>query len=249
MSEIVNLIADAQRAAFEHRFADAATHASAALDRLPTCLIGLRVLAWAQLELDDDAALATFQTCADYDPEDALAHVGQAIWYQQRNRNDAAIGEWVRAWELDPHNQSIRRALVKLTGELPESVFADAVSLLRRGHEDEAAETLRRLRGEREEAAVALSLIGALWSAGAQRDAFELAINVLASHPRSVKAALYVAALEDRAGRTLRSREVIARAEQVDPGLTLFEEVVRQVGLQPALDLHRASRTPLTVGR
>jgi len=249
MSEIVNLIADARRAAFEHRFADAAAHASAALERLPTCLIALRILAWAQLELDDDAALETFQTCAEYDPEDALAHVGQAIWYQQRNRNDAAVSEWVRAWELDPHNQSIRRVLVKLTGELPESGFADAVSLLRRGHEDEAAETLRRLRAEREEAAVALSLISALWTAGGQRDAFELAINVLAHHPRSVKAALYVAALEDRAGRTLRSREAIARAEQVDPGLTLFEEVVRQVGLQPALDLHRASRTPLTVGR
>jgi Tfp pilus assembly protein PilF len=249
MSEIVNLIADARRATSEHRFADAATHAAAALELLPTCLLATRILAWAQLELDDDAALTTFQTCAEYDPEDALAHVGQAIWYQQRGRNDAAVTEWVRAWELDPHNQSIRRALVKLTGELPESVLADGVSLLRRGHEDEAAEMLRSLRPKREEAAVALSLISALWSAGAQRDAFELAMNVQATHPRSVKAALFVAALEDRAGRTLRSREAIARAEQVDPGLTLFEDVVRQVGLQPALDLHRASRTPLTVGR
>jgi tetratricopeptide (TPR) repeat protein len=249
MSEIVNLIADARRAAFEHRFADAAAHASAALELLPTCLLAMRIVAWAQLELDDDAALSTFQTCAEYDPEDALAHVGQAIWHQRRGRNDAAMSEWVRAWELDPHNQSIRRALVKLTGELPESGLADGVSLLRRGHEEEAAETLRQLRAEREEAAVALSLISALWSAGAHRDAFELALNVLANHPRSVKASLFVAALEDRAGRTLRSREAIARAEQVDPGLTLYEEVVRQVGLQPALDLHRASRTPLTVGR
>jgi tetratricopeptide (TPR) repeat protein len=249
MSEIVNLIAEARRAAFERRFADAAAHASAALDRLPTCLLALRILAWAQLELDQDAALATFQTCAEYDPEDALAHVGLAIWYQQRSQNEAAIGEWVRAWELDPHNQSIRRGLVKLTGELPESGFADAVALLRGGHDDAAAETLRQVRAERADAAVALALVSALWSAGAQRDAFELAIGVLASYPRSVKAALYVAALEDKAGRTLRSREAIARAEQVDPGLTLFEDVVRQVGLQPALELHRASRTPLSVGR
>jgi tetratricopeptide (TPR) repeat protein len=219
------------------------------LARLPTCLLALRILAWAQLELDQDAALATFQTCAEYDPEDALAHVGQAIWYQQRSQNEAAISEWVRAWELDPQNQSIRRGLVKLTGELPESGFADAIAQLRGGHDDAAAETLREVRAERADAAVALALISALWSAGAQRDAFELAIGVLASHPRSVKAALYVAALEDKAGRTLRSREAIARAEQVDPGLTLFEDVVRQVGLQPALDLHRASRTPLSVGR
>ena len=64
-----------------------------------------------------------------------------------------------------------------------------------------------------------------------------------------MKAALYVAALEDRAGRTLRSREAIARAEQVDPGLTLFADVVRQVGLQAALDLHRASRASLAGAR
>ena len=209
----------------------------------------MRILAWAQLELGDDAALETFQACSDYDPEDALAHVGQAIWYQQRSQRQAAINQWTLAWELDPHNQSIRRALVKLTGELPESPFADAVSLIRRGHPDEALETLRRLRKERKEAAVVLCLAGALLSVGARREAFDLAINTLGKYPRSVKAALYTAALEDRAGRTLRSREAIARAEQVDPGLTLFEDAVRQVGLQPALDLHRASRTALPVGR
>ena len=249
MSEIVNLVADARRAAFEHRFEEAANLAGAVLARFPTCLLALRVLAWAQLELDDDAALATFETCAECDPEDALAHVGQAIWYQQRGQNDAAAAEWVRAWELDPQNQAIRRPLVKLTGELPESPLAEAISLLRSGREDLAAEALRRVRAERDEPAVNLSLVGALWTAGGQRDAFELAIQVLTHHPRSVKAALYVAALEDRSGRTLRSREAIARAEQVDPGLTLFADVVRQVGLQPALELHRASRAPLAAAR
>jgi tetratricopeptide (TPR) repeat protein len=249
MSEIVNLIADARRAVFDHRFADAATHAATVLERLPNCLLALRILAWAQLELGHEAALETFQACAECDPEDALAHVGQAIWYQQRRQNQAATDEWVRAWELDPHNQAIRRGLVKLTGELPESAFADATSLLRRGSEDEAVQALRRLRRQRHEPAIELSLMRALWAAGAPRDASDVANSVLANHPRSVKAALYVAALEDRAGRTLRSREAIARAEQVDPGLTLFGDVVRQVGLQPALDLHRASRTPIAVVR
>jgi tetratricopeptide (TPR) repeat protein len=249
MSEILKLIADARRAAFERRFEDAAALAARALDRLPACLAASRILAWAQLELEDDAALATFERCAAYDPEDALAHVGQAIWYQQRRDNDAALRHWLRALELDPYNQAIRRALVKLTGELPESPLADAISLLRRGRPDEAVEGLRALRAERSDPAVALSLIGALWEAGAQREAFELALAVLASHPEIVKAALYVAALEDRAGRTLRSREAIARAEQADPGLTLFADVVRQVGLQPALDLHRAARTPLAAAR
>ena len=127
--------------------------------------------------------------------------------------------------------------------------MADGISLLRGQREDEAAETLRRLRSERKDPAVALSLMTALWTAGAHRDAFELALNVLAKHPRSIKAALFVAALEDRAGRTLRSREAIVRAEQADPGLTVFGDVVRQVGLQQALDQHRASRTPVAAAR
>jgi tetratricopeptide (TPR) repeat protein len=249
MSDILNLIAEARAAVLEQRFEDAARHATDILQRLPTCLVALRILAWAQLELEDDAALTTFQRCAEFDPEDALAHVGQAIWHQQRERDDLAAGEWTRAWELDPHNQAIRRGLARLTGELPDSAFADAMSLLRAGRSAEAVAALEAVRDAGDHDAVSVALIDACWNAGAQRDAFELAISVLNQHPRSVKAALYVAALEERAGRTLRSREAIARAEQVDPGLTLFAEVVRQVGLEGALDVHRVSRTSLAGAR
>jgi Flp pilus assembly protein TadD len=250
MSEILNLIAEARTAAVDHRFDDAASLASAVLNRLPTCLVALRVLAWAQLELDDENAPTTFRRCVEHDPEDALAHVGQAIWFQQHEQADAALAAWTRAWELDPENQSIRRGLVKLSGELPESTFADAISLIRAGRAGEAVATLKDLRTQRgDDLSVAVALIGALWSAGAERDAFDLAIQVLSRHPRSAKAALYVAALEDRAGRTLRTREAIARAEQVDPGLSLFADLVRLVGLEAALDSHRASRAQLTAAR
>lgn len=252
MPEIHQLIAEARGAAFDHRFDLAARRASGILDRLPNCLAALRILAWAQLELDADdepTALTTFQQCVDLDPEDSLAYVGQAIWYQQRRQNEAAMRQWVHAWELDPQSQAIRRALVKLTGELPESALADAVVLLQADREEDAARILRPLRRERSEPAVALKLVTALWATGAQREAFDVALAVHASHPLSVKAALYVAAEEDRAGRTLRSREAIARAEHVDPGLTLFSDLVRQVGLQNALDQHRASRTPLAAAR
>jgi tetratricopeptide (TPR) repeat protein len=246
MTEILNLIAEARGAAFDHRFDDAARHATAVLDRLPTCLVALRILAWAQLELDDDAAQATFEECAEYDPEDALAHVGQALWYQQREQNDAALREWVRAWELDPQNQAIRRGLVKLSGELPESAFADAIACLRDYRYSDAVQGLQPLRGD---VAADSALMTALWNAGAHRQAFDLALAVHTRHPRNAKAALFVAALEDRNGRTLRSREAIARAEQIDPGLHMFGDVVRQVGLQTALDLHRASRAPVAAAR
>jgi tetratricopeptide (TPR) repeat protein len=251
MPEIATLIADARAAALEHRFDEAAQVAQRVLGALPSCLIALRTLAWSQLELGDERALETFVQCAAFDPEDALAYVGQAIWYQQRHQAQAATERWTRAWELDPHNQEIRRALVKLTGELPESPLAEAIGLLRSGREDEAAELLRRLRQTqpRRDVLVDLALLEASSALGLQREAFELAREVFAAAPQCVKAALYMAAVEDRAGRTLRSREAIARAEQVDPGLTVFADTVRQVGLQPALDLHRASRTPIAAGR
>jgi tetratricopeptide (TPR) repeat protein len=249
MPEIPNPIASACRAAFANRFDQAAAQAIAVLDRQPTCLPALRLLAWAQLELDDDESLQTFERCAGFDPEDALASVGQAIWHQQRRQVDAAVRHWVRAWELDPQNQTIRRVLVKLIGELPESALADAIGLLQASREDEAAEILRKLQQQRDDTAVDLVLMSALWASGAQREAFDVAVAVHATHPQSVKAALYVAALEDRAGRTLRTREAIARAEQVDPGLKLFGDVVRQVGLQPAVEQHRTSRPPLAAAR
>jgi tetratricopeptide (TPR) repeat protein len=249
MPEILNPIASACRAAFAHRFDQAASQAMAVLDRQPTCLPALRLLAWAQLELDDDQSHSTFERCVAVDPEDALAHVGLAIWFQQRRQVEAAVRNWVRAWELDPQNQAIRRVLVKLTGDLPESPLADAIGLLRASREDEAAEILRHLRKEGDDAAVDLVLMAALWASGAQNEAFDVAVGVHARHPQSAKAALYVAAMEDRAGRTLRTREAIARAEQVDPGLKLFGDIVRQVGLQPAVDQHRTSRPPLTAAR
>ncbi len=248
MSDALNLIADARAAVLDGRFDVAADLAANVLESNPSSLAALRILAWAQLESGDERALATFQACTEIDPEDALAYVGQAIWYQQRDRHDAAIHAWVRAWELDPHNQTIRRALVNLTGELPESLLADGIGLLRAGRPDDAADVLRHAMAERHDSA-ALACLDALWLCGEWRQAFELAQATLAAQPRSVKAALYVAALEDRTGRTLHSRELLARAEQADPCLVLFADVVRRVGLQPALDLHRASRASLLTAR
>jgi tetratricopeptide (TPR) repeat protein len=240
---------DAARAAVVDRHFDrAAELATTVLDASPGCLAALRILAWAQLELGDDRTLASFAACIAVDPEDTLAYVGQAIWHQQRQDTDAAIQAWIHAWELDPHNQQIRRALVKLTGELPDSVLAEAIGLLRARRYDEAEDLLQHASQAQPEA-VALARLDALWGMGEWRRVFDLAVQVHASQPRSVKAALYVAALEDRAGRTLHSRELLARAEQADPGLVLFGDLVGRIGLQPALELHRASRALLHSAR
>jgi tetratricopeptide (TPR) repeat protein len=246
MPDVHNLLAQARAAAAAHRFDEAASLGQRILSGAPTCLVAMRILAWAQLELGDDRALATFQRCAALDPEDALAEVGQAIWYQQREQQAPALERWVRAWELDPFNQEIRRGLVRLAGELPESVLADGIGLLRAGRYDEAAEVLWRV-ADTSRPAARLALMTALWAQGAARQVYSLAIAVHAAAPESIKALLYVAASEEAEGRTLRGRDFLARAEQADPGLELFGEVARDLHLHllSTPDTARASRPTL----
>jgi tetratricopeptide (TPR) repeat protein len=244
-----NLLDQARAAAVDHRFELAASLAQRVLGEASICLPALRVFAWAQLELGDERALATFGRCAELDPEDARAEVGQAIWHQQREQHEQAVAHWLRAWELDPHNQPIRRALVRLTGELPESALAEAIGLLRLGVWDQAAELLRQLQREpahRSDPAVSLGLITALRALGAHRQAEDLAVSLHATAPACVKGLLYVAAIEEAEGRTLRGRELLARAEQADPGLVLFGDLARELSLVPAApDCLRAGRPTL----
>jgi len=244
MLDRLTTIADARSAALERRFDIAAELAARALEASPNCLPALRILAWAQLELGHDRAPATFQACLSIDPEDALAHVGQAIWHQQRQDAAAASTAWTKAWQLDPHNQDIRRALVKLTGELPDSGLVEASALLRAERFDEADELLQRAHPEQPDAVV-MARLDAAWGLRDYRQVCDLAAAAHASQPQNVKAVLYMAALEERAGRTLRSRELLARAEHADPGLVLFSELVHRIGLQPAFDLYRANRGAL----
>jgi tetratricopeptide (TPR) repeat protein len=243
-----DLLARARSAAVEHRFDEATRLAHQVLTRTPSCLVALRVLAWAQLELGDERALATFERCAELDPEDARAEVGQAIWHQQQGHEAEAVAHWVRAWELDPHDQPIRRALARLTGELPESLLAEGTGLLRVGRWDEAAEVLRQVRSlEHSTLAASLGLITAWRALGAHGQADDLAIAVHNMAPTCIKGLLYVAAIEDAEGRTLRGRELLARAEQADPGLVLFGDLARD--LFPLPDTTRASRAVLAAAR
>jgi tetratricopeptide (TPR) repeat protein len=249
----VSPLAQARAAAVEHRFDVAASLAQHVLAAAPaaalSCLPALRVLAWAQLELGDDRAPRTFAHCAELDPEDPCAEVGQAIWYQQREQHEQAVQHWVRAWELDPYNQSIRRALVRLTGELPESALADGIGLLRQGRYEQAIELLSPLSKAGLPVAM-LGVITALRALGVRRQADSLAVSLHATAPACVKGVLYAAAVEEAEGHNLRGRDLLARAEQADPGFVLFGPLVHDLCLlgpasPTSADSLRASRPVL----
>ena len=250
MPDVAKDLAAARDAVLARQFAEAADLARAVLADAPNCLAALRVLAWAQLSLGDEGAMETFGVCARLDPEDPLAEIGRGIGLERVGRTDEAVRAFVRAWELEPLDQQIRREVVRLGGDLPDSFLADGIQALHAGQPDAATGSLRQAAAaDPQDAAALLALATALWRLGGKQQAYNLATTVLASNPQCVKAILYVLAVEAESGRQLRTRELIARAEQVDPGLDLFAEVVAETELQPVLDRYQVSRQIGTPGR
>ncbi|MBI2756949.1 MAG: tetratricopeptide repeat protein [Chloroflexi bacterium] len=236
---------EAREAAIQGRHFDAANAAERALRTHPDCLIALRALAWAQLSLRQAEAFETFQHCAALDPEDPLAEVGQAVWFERRGDRERAAAKFLAAWEREPHDQNIRKEVVRLGAEFPESTLAEGIGLLQDGRLDSAATALRHAAAQSpQDPAAPLALATVLWRLGGKQQAYNLASTVLASRPLSVKAILYVVAVEAGSGRFLRTRELLSRAEHVDPGFVLWAPLVQELGIQPILERHSASRPP-----
>ncbi len=246
MSDIFESIARARSAALNQRFEDARARAAEALELRPHCLAAWRILAWSQLEVGDNVALGTFQNCVAYDPEDGLSHVGQALWLDRHAQRESALAKMTRAWELDPSSVGIRQALGRWGGSLPDSKLADGIALVRAGRCEEATDALRHAAAQDPpDLAALLTLMSAIWPLGARKQTYNLAMTVLGVRPFCVKAMLFLAAVENANGHTLRTREWVIRAEQVDPGLDLYAEIVQQLGLRPVLERHATSRPAL----
>jgi tetratricopeptide (TPR) repeat protein len=243
MTDIYETLGRMRQAAYANDFESAAVAAREVLEARPNCLPALRALGWAQISLDDDEALQTFEACANLDPEDGLAEVGQAVWYEKHEQPDRAIEHFVRACELEPHDQRIRREVVRLGGELPETPLAEGNALLHDGRIDPATAVLRQAAASSpNDAAVQLALAVALWRVGGKQQAYNLASNVLTSRPHCARALLVVLAAEAAGGRLLRTRDLYARADSVDPGLELYAEFVRELGLTSVVERFGAGR-------
>lgn len=233
MPDLAEQLQEARRAAEDQQFEEATSLAREVLKTHPSSLLALRLLGWSQLSLGDEGALDNFQTCAQIDPEDALAQVGQAICYEQRGEQQEAVSRFKQAWELDPNDQRIRREIGRLGGELTDSPLAEGIALLQAGRYDAATTPLRAAAAARPDDVVApLSLATALWRLGGKQPAYNLASSALSAYPQCVKALLMVVAVETGGGRLLRTRELMARVEQVDPGLLLYGDLAGEFGVQ-----------------
>lgn len=250
MPELAETLASAREAAMQQRFEQAADLARSALHACQSCLLAHRILAWAQLRLGDDGALTSFQQCAQLDPEDALAEVGQAMCHEAQGAPDVAVAHFLRAWELDPQDQRIRKEVVRLGEDFPDSPLADGIAALNAGRADAAVGPLRQAAANNpNDLAAPLALATALWRVDGKQQAHNLASTVLAVRPYNVKALLYVLAVEADSGHLLRTRELAARAEQVDPDLTLHAHLVKETGLAPVLERLRPGRQTGTFSR
>ncbi len=248
--DVLAAVERARDAALERRFDEARVLALGILEQHPHCLPAWRTLAWSQLEAGDDEALGSLETCLELDPEDAVAEVGCAIWYEGRGDRGRAVERLTRAWELQPSHQGVRRALAGRVQELPESRLAQGVAMVNRARYEDAVELLGDATAENPpDVAALLTLMAALWHLGARQRVAHLANAVLGVRPHCVTALLYLAAVEEREGHTLRMRELLARAEHVDPGLLLSHPTLRETGLRTVLERTPTPHQPLAASR
>lgn len=236
MADILEQLTAARDAARQGDFAEARGTASEILASNPHCLLALRLQGWAELELGLEEALATFRACAAIDPLDPLAEVGMALVEEDRAQLAEALRHFVRAYELDAADQRIRVEIRRLGAELPETRLADGLSLLCEGSYERAIEALRAAAAAApDDPAARLGLARALWSVGAREQVTNLCTSILATLPNCLEALIYLVAAELAQGRTLRTRELLARLDAVDPGHVFSERLLEETGVSRAV--------------
>lgn len=235
MSEILEQLIAAREAAGGGSFEDARQIAADVLGSNPNCLLALRIRGWAELELGDPGAFETFNSCAAIDPLDPMAELGMAMAEEDRGQVEPALRHFLRAFEMDAADQRIRLEIRRLGAELPETHLADGLSLLAEGGVERAIEHLRAASAsDPDDPSARLALARALWQVGAREQVANLCTSLLASYSHCLEALIYLVAAELAQGRTLRTRELLARVEAVDPGYLYSERLLDDTGVSRA---------------
>lgn len=249
MNDVVDRLRAARHEARAGRFEQARSLASAVLATHPHALLALRLLAWAELELGLDGAVAAFEACQRAAPLDPVAELGLALVARRLDQPPVALRHFCRAFELGAAEPEVRLEIQTLGGELPESRLAEGLGLLREGDYPRAAETLRAAAAAvPDDPAARLGLAHALWRVGAREQVANLCSTLLATHPHCLDALVFAIAAELAMGRILRARELLARVELVDPGHLLAAPLLAETGVSRALQGVRRGGL-LSIGR
>src|SRR6266566_4338816 len=189
-------------------------------------LLGEVYLAQGQLE----EAQQTFDWILANDPENVITYCDRALTSERLSDIDTALDCYQQAYELSRGNSQIRREFNQLSAKVGQQEFmfsrAGLARLYMRG------DLLTQAIQEWEAVLVAgpdrldarLGLLETYWREGMYDQAEQTASRILEEVPNCVKALLLLAHITS-AFNLQRARELIQRAEILDPELVMAQEL------------------------
>lgn len=189
-------------------------------------LLGEVYLALGQLE----EARQTFEWVLTNDPENVIVYCDRALISERTSDIDTALDCYQQAYELSRGNANIRQEFNQLSARVGQQEFmfsrAGLARLYMRGDLLTQAiqewDAVLAISPERLDAR--LGLMETYWREGVYDKAEALATQLLEEIPTCLKALLYLAHIVS-ISNIQRTRELLQRAEALDPDLTMAQEV------------------------
>ncbi|MBA2288669.1 MAG: tetratricopeptide repeat protein [Ktedonobacteraceae bacterium] len=213
------------------RINEALEHCQHVLSYFPESLEAQRLLGeiyMAQGHLD--AAQQTFDWVLTNDPENVIAYCNRALISERMEDLETALDCYQQAYELSRGNSQIRQEFNLLSARIGQQDFmfsrAGLARLYMRGDLLPQAiqewEVVLATAPERMDARI--GLLEAYWREGAYEQVEQLANQILEEIPGSLKALLLLAyAISSK--NSARARELVQRAEALDPEITMAQEL------------------------
>jgi tetratricopeptide (TPR) repeat protein len=215
----------------------------AILDHRPDNLETILLLSEIRLEAGDyRLAIDGFERVLGGDPECFLAYAGLGIANEALHDDSAAYHWFMRAFDLNPVNQEIRRERDRLFqlsypgGEPAErlSDMATGNSLLGAGLPEQAIDAFRRaMLQEPGRAEIKLGLAEAYWLLGIHGETIETCKLALGDAPRAVKAFALQACVAAEEGDLEQARLLLRKVHVQDPEGRLGARFLESTALAP----------------
>ncbi|HEY0753681.1 MAG TPA: tetratricopeptide repeat protein [Ktedonobacteraceae bacterium] len=217
-------------------------------------LLGEVYLAQGQME----EAQQTFEWILTNDPENVIVYCDRALISERTSDIDTALDCYQQAYELSRGNTSIRQEFNQLSARVGQQEFmfsrAGLARLYMRGDLLTQAiqewEAVLALNPDRLDAR--LGLMETYWREGTYERAEQEAMKLLEEVPTCLKALLFLAHIAS-ISNTPRARDLLIRAQALDPELTMAQELFADLSASqpndPFLELLKKDPILLENGR
>ncbi len=199
------------------------------------CLLGEAYREKGQLQ----QAESVFLRVLSADPENLIARWALSAVAEARGEPEAAVAHMQRAFDVNPRHAELRKELSRLSGRRAKLGSAGLARLyLQQGLTWPAIDELRsELARDQDRLDVRVALAEVLCSIGECNEAAALCGDILKDSPDCLKANIILGhlSLEQDGAASSTARELLERAEALDPENTTANELLPRLGMQPSL--------------